>query len=131
MFVCLELRREIWVQEVHLGIVMRIVLEAMGFNDVTGGRRSQQREGFYRLDLKELQGLKDRKEDGDGKEDREGTARYVRKLVYVTETKGRALKQGNRKQCQVLVRGQVRWGLKMLIGFSNMAALATHFRFNF
>lgn len=36
----MELRREIWVQEVHLGIVMRIVFEAMGFNDVTGGNRS-------------------------------------------------------------------------------------------
>lgn len=35
-----------WVQEIHLGIVMRVVVEAMGLNDVTGGNRSQQREGF-------------------------------------------------------------------------------------
>lgn len=30
-----------WVQEVHLGIVLRIVIEGMGLNDVTGGNRSQ------------------------------------------------------------------------------------------
>lgn len=42
---------EIRVQEVNLRIVW-IVTEAMGLNDVAGGRRIQEREGFNDLVLK-------------------------------------------------------------------------------
>lgn len=43
---------EIRVQEVNLRIVVWIVTEAMGLNDVAGGRRIQEREGFNDLVLK-------------------------------------------------------------------------------